>query len=474
MAEFKPREFYYHSCEAAASARERTTLPLHYYLKRGDIIAFRRELRNGSSPFVQDQYGHNALDLVLTEIEKLLVTGICTSFPIDDLISAIKTEALLPAKFCIEDKDELYHGLYAQHERALYRSFADGNPEFVKPKHERERVLPLLHQGYPLCHQVRPPHPDTIGPDGPFKKIIMDSTERIDDREDDRYSDHRSHKKRKGHRHGGRDHDSRDYDHDSVDNLETDASKEDMNRPDGDMSPENAVMIAVADSLSRPLSNKIRLRLEKMIRKLRVYLDLLLELSSSNALLKASMDRREMEQDLINKHEAGESGGDRKAVKSGVLVDLTLPYLYVTLIRLLLEIYPCAPDGVEWRATSPTDIRVLCGMICRLELAGHYIILFLSDFASGMAKLLLTVLRPPVSNTDLFAPKHMVLQYLMHMAFVLDVPELFDIIANSSQAHKLMQNNPFDWNSTYEDLQAGPKTDVIQRYIILLQKLLDT
>lgn len=112
MSRFRPRDFYFHSCEEAKSREEKETTPLHYHLNRGDIVAFRHELRSGTSPLIVDTCGRTVLDILISQIEDLFFTGLSTSLLVDDLLYTLKQEYIFPGKFALEDHRDITCNLY--------------------------------------------------------------------------------------------------------------------------------------------------------------------------------------------------------------------------------------------------------------------------------------------------------------------------------------------------------------------------
>eukprot|EP01053_Blabericola_migrator_P004755 Blabericola_migrator_1__4754@NODE_2500_length_2675_cov_477_353911_g1519_i1_p1_GENE_NODE_2500_length_2675_cov_477_353911_g1519_i1NODE_2500_length_2675_cov_477_353911_g1519_i1_p1_ORF_typecomplete_len278_score29_96Gemini_C4/PF01492_17/25Gemini_C4/PF01492_17/25_NODE_2500_length_2675_cov_477_353911_g1519_i117312564 len=250
MSKFKDIEPYHHSCRALSNTYERVTFPLHYHLSRGDIIAFRRELRvGGVSPLCTDTRGRTPLELLIEQIEDLFITCLCTSFPVDDLLSTLKTECLFPAKFPLYDHREATEELYSDqqseqyvepHKHATIQMDRTLNDPRASPPLRKFPVTPP----YPYKHDFLPSHIHApVTKSGVRSRAAQQASLKAENKDNDSKSTTGS-------------------------STGEDAAFQQM------------VLMAVEDCLNRPLSHKILTRLKDVLQKFRVLIDLMYELQS--------------------------------------------------------------------------------------------------------------------------------------------------------------------------------------------------
>eukprot|EP01056_Protomagalhaensia_sp_Gyna25_P001772 Protomagalhaensia_sp_Gyna_25__1771@NODE_1931_length_1408_cov_3_290723_g1590_i0_p1_GENE_NODE_1931_length_1408_cov_3_290723_g1590_i0NODE_1931_length_1408_cov_3_290723_g1590_i0_p1_ORF_typecomplete_len262_score29_38_NODE_1931_length_1408_cov_3_290723_g1590_i05891374 len=214
------------------------------------------------------------------------------------------------------------------------------------------------------------------------------------------------------------------------------------------------MLVAVEDCLNKPLSHKILLRLRNTLHRARILLDLMHELASCELLICQVRERRhaawEFEQATRRQREQRENRGRAKESRKPHiwLKRLTYPYLYMVTLQLLFEFYPNAPDGEPWKMRAPTDARCLAGIVCKLELPGSELLLFLTEALQLLRELILSL------PADGFHPPGAVLQYLLHAAFVLDAPALFHLLLCLDR-DGCLRNSPFDWDGALAEMEAG-------------------
>eukprot|EP01068_Selenidium_serpulae_P007242 Selendium_serpulae@DN4655_c0_g1_i4.p1 len=159
------------SAELRASWR-RSQTPLHYCLRTHDYVAFFSELRRGANPFVRDECGRTALDLVFYMIENLLETSLCTSFPIDHLIDSVSYSVQFPGGF-VENVKLMYENMYDRPRAAMIQAMEARDGEILI---EPGRPNPMFCPRYPvLRHNCLPAHlgaPTDTKPEDPFSTGI--------------------------------------------------------------------------------------------------------------------------------------------------------------------------------------------------------------------------------------------------------------------------------------------------------------
>lgn len=358
------------------------------------------------------------MEILISAVEDLIVTALCTSYPVDDLINTLRNEANFPAKFALRDWKENLNGLYTEQEHKLYGALKQvsrrnrcswGGVETAEANSSATSLHPCpsrcgrvirrpIFPKHPICHNDLPSH--------------------------------------------------------AFDKSTPSTSHEQM------------VLVATEDCLNKPISHTVLNRLDSTVRKIRVYLDLMSEVCSCDLLVNTVLERR-LELHLLTAGRQARSvlNLPEDQLRPIWLRDLTIPYLYITTLRvsghslmklipissaqIILELYSQAPDNVPWNADSPTDCRTLVGIVCRLDLAGAHILLFLAEVCDLLADFLLILPGP------MFKPESQVCLYLLHMSFVLDCPRLFQIIVQLLPTQSI-RKSPFDWTLAISEMSQCP------------------
>eukprot|EP00920_Eleutheroschizon_duboscqi_P001010 GHVT01002502.1.p1 GENE.GHVT01002502.1~~GHVT01002502.1.p1 ORF type:complete len:502 (+),score=72.71 GHVT01002502.1:3880-5385(+) len=462
-----PPQYITSSAHTASAFRLR--LPLHYHLRRMDIVAVLAELGQGTNPEHVDHAGRNALDLALQLLEEQLETCLCTSLPLDSLGPRLERAAIFGNSsdlFLSESKaGDSGSALEQRAQRLRYHQWLptarDGGGlhsaasaaavarQLTRTEKERGATHNRIsaQDGGPSTAPGR--HTNDAGKIGPPPGYLPPSPENLP----------ASFPLPNG---GG----SADggTSGSSSGNLPYECIAVGSSSAEDACAMQNAVLLVVEDALlESPLSSAVVPRMQRMLQKLKSLALVVRKLCANPSLLQKA---REITCPLLFKF-------------------ISYPYLYVAALHTLFRMYPVAPNGRVWEPRNPADSRRLVNIVLEQRLRGHEVFRFLGSLSVYFLELCrifgASSIFPPSSSSsedgeraavastwddEASKPERTeVAQYLLHFAFVVDAPKLFHILAQHYR-HFFFQasRDIFNWEELlYELVQVLLITYILPR-----------
>lgn len=174
------------------------------------------------------------------------------------------------------------------------------------------------------------------------------------------------------------------------------------------------VLIVVETAFEEPMPQKVIARMQELLRRLKASSRLMKLLAECACLRDASA-----------------------RTAASALQQISYPFFYTALLHSSFKTYPLSPSGELWDVENPADARRLVNILIHKELRGNEMYKFVGAIPKYVLDLV-EVFGPKILNQ-----KPEVAQYFMHMAFVLDSPKLFELVARQPNVFSI--GDVFKW-----------------------------
>ncbi|KAF8817867.1 hypothetical protein IE077_003322 [Cardiosporidium cionae] len=392
-------------CKVAVQAlrrAERIITPIHYHLSNHDILAAMAELRQGTNPSVRDALGRTALDLALELVHHEIQNALSTSIPVDFLAQSLERRLLFPHETpFIAKYNDFYNNMNKQPNFFRYNGYT--------PDIHQKGINKYVPLQFPCdCASAQSTTPDLKVLEGDSAlKFPLPHTRKEEN---------------------------------PNSNLRCVPTQSELLQRD--------VLIVVENALSLPFPKFVNERMAKMLRRIKSHLFLIENLAACSALRRLSQASFE------------------KSYQ-----EITFPYLYIATMKLIFSMYTKDPNkkvtlhnswkqshssyklgAYEWDQRSIVDARRLVNVIVNKKLPGVEIFRFMSEAARLLSRFISLgdIFVASIQTCDqslfkMFTPNPELAQYLMHMAFVLDASELFEMVAKA-QPNVFTSGDFFKWD----------------------------
>lgn len=456
-----PATYWYDPCQAAIETVRRLQTPLHYHLRRHDYVAFQKELATGTNPFIPDECGRTPLDLALLMTEDIVITSLCTSFPVDFLVKTLEHDAKYPAKFK-PHYAQTYESMY-DHPNAL-RLTAAAEPETMShfgtgaPK-EYPRFFPTPFPTY--RHDTVPTHVyDSLlsAEEDRLKRKLKAAKAR-------KKPEPSLEKKRGGNsrvsfaetNNSGSSSNSSSNSGASSPTRRAEKEQEEAAEATYDVKPvkgailrppsasalqklfQDQMVVVVEDAVQQPTRRTVRRRMGQLLGQLR-------GLERVTNLLLTCEPLRAQAIDFRIGIARPPPEGAKKAFPDFVFEYLTYPYLFLATLQNLFEMYPYSLSEKPWNPKSVADARRLVNLVIYKRLRGHEVLQFLAQLPRYICKYIVTL------GPDYFRPSSELSQFLMHYAFCMDASDLFYFASRMSRPFSVP--DVFDWDELIRTLSV--------------------
>eukprot|EP00923_Selenidium_pygospionis_P054830 GHVN01095484.1.p1 GENE.GHVN01095484.1~~GHVN01095484.1.p1 ORF type:complete len:505 (-),score=77.99 GHVN01095484.1:11-1525(-) len=220
----------------------------------------------------------------------------------------------------------------------------------------------------------------------------------------------------------------------------------------GDGFHETMIMVA-EDAMSKPARQKIKTRMNELLQRLQNLHRVVTQLSSNDTLLRLAIDHKI----VVTESRREEDEEDDQSAHPFVLDQLRFPYLYMAVLHSLFESFPLTPFGTRWNPQSVCDGRRLINIVVTKKMKGFEILKFLASLPHHIVSFVETL------GSQYFHPHAELAQYLLHFAFCMGSPKLFEMVA--SRADVFSVGDVFDWEEFISTLTTYRKKKTLNRYL---------
>lgn len=280
-------------------------------------------ISSGTNPYVRDECGRTPLDLALIMLEDLIVTSLCTSFPVDFLVKTLEYDSKFPAKF-VPRYAKFYENMY-DHPNALRLAnstrggisaanlpgFGTGSPS------EYPRFIPTPFPAYK--HDALPTHV--------YDKMVSPAV--------DAHPPVQRRKLKKPQKEGSGDESDDQSDKSSEESEESEESGESGEFAGGPFRPPGAsklqklfqdqMIVVVEDAIQQPTPSRVKKRMHELLSQMRALIRSINLLITCEPLRVMAVEYRST---------ISSKSGDRPP--KFILEYLTFPYLFMATLQVFI------------------------------------------------------------------------------------------------------------------------------------------